>query len=439
MDLTPGDLIWIIPLFVLMLSILVFVHELGHFLTALLFGIRVEEFAIGFPPRAFAIRRNGIDYAINWLPLGGYVKIVGENGDSDDPHSFGKAPAWQRIIVLAAGSFMNLLLAIIIFTGLSLSGVQEVNAPQTGVSSVVQGQAAAMGGIQPGDKIVSVGGQQVTTSDQLRALSSQHAGSPTEFVVERNGKQVPLTVTPSKTNAYPLGIGLSYWVSPAKVAQVSSKGLADKAGLQPGDVIVQVNGQDVNNVTSVSHLLSTSKVAQVTVERGGKRVGPLSLDITDARKLPGFAFDLPYRTVHYSPPEALGRALGNTWEVVSALPKGIRDAIGGQAEGPGLTGPVGIAQLYAEVAQQLGISGVLNLTALLGISLFMINLLPLPALDGGRLLFILIEILRGGRRIAPEKEGLAHLAGMVVLLTFILIISFFDVQRLFQNIPLLPR
>src|SRR5438132_514911 len=144
------DLLGKVLLFIVMLSILVFVHELGHFLTALFFKIRVEEFAIGFPPRAFAIRRNGIDYAINWLPLGGYVKIVGENGDSDDPRSFGKAPAWQRIIVLAAGSFMNLLLAIVLFTSLSISGVQEVNAPQTGVAAVKDGQPAAQGGMPQG-------------------------------------------------------------------------------------------------------------------------------------------------------------------------------------------------------------------------------------------------------------------------------------------------
>src|SRR5438045_8862516 len=112
--------LWIVPV----LGVLVIVHEMGHFFTARWLGIKVEEFAIGFPPRAFAIRRNGIDYAVNWLPLGGYVKIVGENGDSDDPRSFGKAPAWQRIIVLAAGSTMNLLLAIIIFHALSISGVQ---------------------------------------------------------------------------------------------------------------------------------------------------------------------------------------------------------------------------------------------------------------------------------------------------------------------------
>src|SRR6476469_10946679 len=115
--------LWIIPV----LGVLVIVHELGHFVTALLFGIKVEEFGLGFPPRAFAVNYKGIDYSLNWLPIGGFVKIVGENGDSDDPHSFGKAPAWQRMIVLAAGPFMNLLLSLVIFMGLSLSGVQEIN------------------------------------------------------------------------------------------------------------------------------------------------------------------------------------------------------------------------------------------------------------------------------------------------------------------------
>src|SRR5687767_1201384 len=115
--------LWIIPV----LGVLVVVHELGHFVTALMFKIKVEEFGVGFPPRAFAVRYKGIDFSLNWLPIGGFVKIVGENGDSDDPNSFGKAPAWQRIIVLAAGSTMNLLLALIIFAGMSVAGTTEVS------------------------------------------------------------------------------------------------------------------------------------------------------------------------------------------------------------------------------------------------------------------------------------------------------------------------
>src|SRR6476659_10687553 len=108
--------LWIVPV----LGSLVFIHELGHFVTARLLGIRVEEFGIGFPPRMFAVRRNGIDYSINWLPIGGFVKILGENGDSDDPASFGRAAAWKRIIVLAAGSFMNILLALLIFSAMAV-------------------------------------------------------------------------------------------------------------------------------------------------------------------------------------------------------------------------------------------------------------------------------------------------------------------------------
>src|SRR5918997_3514631 len=139
--------LWVVPV----LGVLIVVHELGHFLTAIWLGIKVEEFGIGFPPRAFAIRRNGIDYSLNWLPIGGFVKITGENGDSDDPRSFGKAPAWKRIIVLAAGSTMNLLLAILIFAGTSIAGTQQVDAPFTAIGAVVENSPAERGGMQIGD------------------------------------------------------------------------------------------------------------------------------------------------------------------------------------------------------------------------------------------------------------------------------------------------
>src|SRR3954466_3407079 len=125
--------LWIVPV----LGVLVVVHEMGHFFSARLLGIKVEEFGIGFPPRVFAIRHNGIDYSLNWLPIGGFVKIVGENGDSDDPASFGRAPAWKRMIVLAARPFMNLLLSLLIFTALSVSGTKEIDGPTTAVMDVM--------------------------------------------------------------------------------------------------------------------------------------------------------------------------------------------------------------------------------------------------------------------------------------------------------------
>jgi len=348
--------IWIVPVFLLMLGVLVLVHEMGHFFTALFFGIKVEEFGLGFPPRAVAFRRKGIDYSLNWLPIGGFVKIVGENGDSDDPHSFGKAPAWQRIIVLAAGSFMNLLLALIIFTTLSVAGTREVDAPLTGVSDVNPNTPAQRAGIIPGDKIVSIAGQPVNTIDDLRSLSKQNAGKATQFVVDRNGTQVPLTVTPDPNSSAPLGVGLTYWVAHAIVTDVKAGSVADKAGLKAGDEIVSVNGTPVNNVPAASSYLSASKSSPVViVKRNGETLAPMTLEVGDSQKSYGFGFSRPTKVVYYGPVDAVGRALGNTWDVISSLPRGIAQAFAGQSQGPGVTGPIGIAQLTGEVAQTAGI------------------------------------------------------------------------------------
>lgn len=427
--------LWVVPI----LGILIVVHEMGHFFTAIWLGIGVEEFGIGFPPRMFAIRRKGIDYSINWLPIGGFVKIVGENGDSDDPKSFAKAPAWKRIIVLAAGSFMNLLLAVVIFAGTSVTGTRVISAPTTGVADVLPGQPAAVGGMLPGDEIVGIAGRDVTSSDDIRSLSRDNIDKPTTFVVQRDGAKVPLTITPHGTT--PLGILLEAWVSPARIDQVRAGGLADKAGFKAQDIIKQVNGKPVNNLPEFDYLLSKSDgPAQVIVERDGKQVGPLTLTptTTGAQKSYDLFLFRPYRMVYYSPAEALGRALNNTWGVITSIPQGIAQTFAGKTDGPPVTSIVGISQLTGEVAQDAGISGLLNLMALLAISLFMINLLPLPALDGGRLLFVIIEMLRGGRRIAPEKEGMVHFAGMMVLLALMAIITFFDIQRVFQGTRLLP-
>ncbi|HEX9989763.1 MAG TPA: site-2 protease family protein [Chloroflexia bacterium] len=434
------DWLWVVPV----LGVLIIVHELGHFLTALWLGIKVEEFGLGFPPRVFAIRRKGIDYSLNWLPVGGFVKIVGENGDSDDPASFGRAPAWKRIIVLAAGSFMNLLLAVIIFAGMSIAGTREVDAPFTGVASVQHNQPAEKAGVLPGDRIVSVNGQVVGTDTEIRALSKANQGKRTIYGVEREGDIIMMTITPTvdPVNGAYLGVGLTHWVSPAKVDLVQAGQLADKAGLKTGDVIVEINGTKVTNLPRATDLFSKrDKPLEVFVERGGKRVGPFTLDATQNKNASnpfGFTLYRPIKTVYYNPVDALGRSISSTWDVISSIPKGLALALAGGVQGPGVTGPVGIGQLTGEVAQLGGLNGLLNLTALLGISLFMINLLPLPALDGGRLLFIFIELLRGGRRIAPEKEGMVHVAGMVVLLALMAIITVFDVARLFEGKPLLP-
>ncbi len=426
--------LWVVPV----LGILIIVHEMGHFFTAIWLGIKVEEFGIGFPPRIFAIRRKGIDYSLNLLPIGGFVKITGENGDSDDPRSFGMAPAWKRIIVLAAGSTMNLLLALVIFAGMAISGTQEINtnlAPLTGIVSVTETAPAGVAGMQVGDKIIKIAGQPVASDDDIRTLSNQNGGKPTVYTVLRDGQEVNLTITPNTTSPY-LGVGLYAWYSPAIVDSVRDGSAAAEAGLQNGDEILSVNGQPVDNNIKAQYLITSSDgPVQLIIQRAGAQH---TITVNSSGGRYDFGTYEPIRTVYYSPGEALGRALQNTWDVIASIPAGIAQALSGQSDGPGVTSIVGISQLTGEVAQEAGINGLLNLTALLGISLFMINLLPLPALDGGRLLFIIIELLRGGRKIAPEKEGMVHFAGMVVLLALMAIITFFDVSRLFEGVRLLP-
>ena len=427
--------LWVVPV----LGVLIVVHEMGHFFTAIWLGIKVEEFGIGFPPRLFAIRRKGIDYSINLLPIGGFVKITGENGDSDDPKSFGKAAAWKRIIVLAAGSFMNLVLALAIFTAMAVAGTREVDstvAPSVGIYEISAGAPAAVGQMQVGDKVVKIAGQPVTSDDDIRSLSEQNAGKATIFTVLRNNQEVPLTITPNSSTPF-LGVILYPWYAPAKVDTVASDSAAAKAGLQNGDTILSVNGTPGTNNISAKDAIQKSSGPLTLVVQGAGAQRTVTVDKSGS----GFTLNslfLPIRTVYYSPLEALGRALNNTWSVVASIPTGIAQAIAGKSDGPGVTSIVGIGQITGEVAQEAGFNGLLNLTALLGISLFMINLLPLPALDGGRLLFIIIELLRGGRKIAPEKEGMVHFAGMVVLLALMAIITFFDVSRLFQGGKILP-
>ncbi len=421
--------LWVIPV----LGVLIVVHELGHFLTAIWLGIGVEEFGIGFPPRVFAIRRKGVDYSLNLLPIGGFVKITGENGDSDDPKSFGKAPAWKRLIVLVAGSFMNLLLAAIIFMIVAVAGTSVVDAPATAVSTLNTGQPAERAKMQPGDIIISVAGTPVKTDDDIRTLSAQNANKPTLFEVLRAGQRVSLTLTPNPSPPS-LGVFLGSYITPTKIEQVKSGDVADRAGFKAGDEIVSVNGTPVTHVAEFLNRLNDSKgTTKVVVKRGGSQQ---ELTLTSGSSIASAlqrSLFIPRKTVYQTPWEALGTSLKQTWTVVSLIPQGIGQAVQGKAQGPGVTGIVGIGQIAGEVAQDSGFMGLMNLTALLGISLFMINLLPLPALDGGRILFILIELLRGGRRIAPEKEGLVHFAGMVVLLALMLLITIFDVGRLFEG------
>jgi regulator of sigma E protease len=349
--------------FVIMLLILVFVHELGHFAVAMWMKIRVDEFGIGYPPRAMTLfERNGVKYTLNWLPLGGFVRFAGEDDSLYGVGSLAEAKPWTKIPVMLAGPLMNLILAVIIFALMFITmGIPETIGQRIG--TVFEETPAAEAGLQEGDILLTLDGQPVLSSDVVKEVGESNTGTPIPAVVMRDGERVSLTVTPGA------------WTSPEGTQYESGFGF----GYMPEMEIV--------------------------------RVGVV---------------------------EAVVTSFLQTGEILVRMAQGLAALIGGLfqvAEAPegGVAGPIGIARATGEVIERGGVWGFLNWTALLSINLFVLNLLPIPALDGSHILFSLIEWVRGGKKVPPEKEALVHAIGFIALMGLILLVSVSDVINALQG------
>lgn len=353
--------------FLIMLGILVFVHELGHFAVARWMGIRVEEFGIGFPPRAVTIfERNGVKYTLNWLPLGGFVRFGGEDNSVYGVGSLAAAPPWRKIPVMAAGPLMNLLLAVLIFALLfAARGVPTPTGTQR-IGEVFANTPAAAAGFQSGDVLLRLDGQPVTNSEVIGQLAQANAGQPTPALIQRGEQELTLTITPGpwvgpNGTEYPVGLGISY----APIVE---------------DVPVSLPEALVTSVTYTGDLL-------------GQMLQALA-------RLPA--------------------AIGNLFSPL-------------EPAGDTPIGPVGIARATGEVIQVGGLLAFWNLMAILSLNLFLLNLLPIPALDGSHIIFSLVEWVRGGKKVPPDKEALVHALGFAALMGLMVLISVNDVINAIQG------
>jgi regulator of sigma E protease len=351
-----------IPVFALM----VLVHELGHFLTAKWAGIRVDEFAIGFPPRIASIKRGETTYSINALPIGGYVKMPGENGETvdehgnPDPRTFGAKPAGKRAIVLVAGVTMNLLLAVLLF---SISEALPRTEYVPLIQSVVAGGAAEKAGVKAGDVILSVNGVPTRYwSDMLTQVQQDVTSAPAD----------------AKTVSIMLVVSRPKVASPVAITVVAPTRLDAPLGIQ----------------------LDPSRPA---------RIQPNVLQA-------------PLRGV-----QDIGGTLVATGQGIQAIIRGLIPV------NKAVTGPVGIVNTIGLAASTIPTEGfyiIIWLAAFLSLNLAFVNLLPIPGLDGGRLLLIGIEVLRRGKRLSPEREALVNLIGMGALLFLVLLVTINDVSNL---------
>ncbi len=362
--------------FIGILVVLVLVHELGHFLAAKRAGITVEEFGIGFPPRIASVRWRGTRYSVNWIPLGGFVRMLGEDGDVEVKRlreqgmteteiedamagAFNRRPVPVRIVVLLAGVVMNFVLAAALFAIAFSMPLQVGEGPLT--VTEIQDGSPAESALEVDDVIIGADGRTFERSADLTAYIAQRGGAPVVLQIERDGAAINVTVTPRVVSD------------------------ADRS-------------------------------------RG---VGPI-----------GFGYE-PERVVEVpstvtGPIDAVGRGVDTAWTLAIQIPGGLADAIGGliglNANAPDARGPIGIAQETGRVLEAPLVSQ-LFFVGLLSVNLAVLNVLPFPPLDGGRMAVVLIEAVRR-RKIPAEREALIYLTGFAVLIALVILISIQDIQRL---------
>jgi regulator of sigma E protease len=438
--------LYIIPI----LAVLILVHEIGHFVAARLIGVKVEEFGIGIPPRIKGWRRNGVLWSLNWIPFGGFVKVLGEDGKNAAPESINaKSPA-KRAFFLVAGSAMNFLLAFVLM--ILVVGFQGVSHSNVYITSVVRGSPAAAAGWTAGDRIVEVAGVPVESSTDVGERAREFGGNPMSVVVERNGELVETSVTPRlnpPAGEGPTGVGIiDRPLSDASVDTVSAGSPAADAGFQPGDRIVAVGTQQITDAYALQFALMSASGSTVPVDvvRGGEQA-TVSLAVPDLEAEGdlltqlGLGLAIKPRFERVPLGSIIPVGVAQAWEQSGQMLSGIRDLVTGRAPLDQIAGPLGMGQITSEIvsASPLPLWVTLaQLAILLSLNLAVLNLLPLPALDGGRLLFVLVEVLRGGKKLAPEREGIVHVAGLILLLGFMVIVLVLDALRIYEGRSFLP-
>ena len=425
-----------IILALLIFSVLILFHELGHFLLAKACGVGVTEFALGMGPILVSWGKGETKYAIKALPFGGSCSMVGEDEDDPAPNAFGNKKAWQRFLVIVAGPVFNFLLAFI--CSLFFIGFGGVNKPV--VYSVGE---AASAGIQKGDIVRSINGKKIALGREIPLyLFSHPLDGSAEIVVERGSELLTKTVN---THREGWRMGISYMADETgcTLSQISAGSAAESAGLKAGDILVSIDGTKISTGKQLSeyfkaHPLDGSLI-ELVVKRGGEELSFRFLPSHYETEDLGFSAEYYYDDAAHL--DFFGLVRYSAKEVVYWIRytlMSLRMLISGQVGMKDLSGPVGIVDTIGQAVEtgvENGGAGaaalnVLMLMILLNANLGLMNLLPIPALDGGRLLFILIEMVT--RKRVPQKfEGLVHLIGFVLLMILMVFVLFNDVLRLF--------
>ena len=421
--------------FIFVLGVLVFVHELGHFLVAKKAGIKVEQFSLGYPPKAIGISIGETEYCLSWVPLGGYVKVAGM-ADFGHEEARGEAwefqykPRWIQMSVMIAGPAMNFLLGFLLLLGLKLSAGEYAFLNDTRVGEVKPASALFAAGLRPGDRILNVGSTPVADWAELADAFVAHMGATASIEIERNAER--LHITPYLTSDPEEGLGIGPFIT-TEVGAVMPGMPAETIGLQSGDIITTVNGvpvtmwwemsreisaqpgKDIELVWRRNGLEMSARVAPQPQTVNGETVGRIGIDTASERT------PIPVG-------KAVVRSGQETVQLSTAIFGFVKRLIVGQESGKALAGPVGIFQMVGQSAER-GFSHLIWFMAMLSINLGVLNLLPIPMLDGGHLMIMSVEAVARRDLSAHNKERLQQV-GFAFLLFLIIYVTFNDIGRI---------
>ena len=433
------------------LGFMILIHEFGHYAAAKFFKVRVEVFSIGFGKRLFGFRRGETDYRISAIPLGGYVKMSGENPMDErtgDPAEFLSHPRWQRFIVALAGPAMNIVLAVALLTVVYMVRYERpVFADQPAVIGwVLPDSPAAKVGIQEGDRIVAIDGIENPTWEQVEPKVALSPNQEMHLTILHAGRTFETTVVPKATGIEQYGSLGCVPDQPSVITELEPGMPAEKAGMKTGDVIVAVNGQPVRAIAQMISMLQKTKdtPVEVTARRGSSlltfKMTPVATRVeglADLRYRVGFLSE-PSVTSRLSFPLAFHKSLDDnkrsSFLILELLQKMIQRKVSMRT----VEGPIGISTAVGRAVREDGWTPLLGITAAISLNLGIFNLLPIPILDGGVILLLFIESLMQRDISLPVKERI-YQAAFVFIVLFAVMVIFNDIVKtvpgLAQRLP----
>ena len=428
---------------IFVLGVLIFVHELGHFLAAKKIGIRVERFSLGFPPKLIGKRIGETEYCVSWIPLGGYVKMAGEHPDEKEltgaPWEFQSRKVWERMVVVFAGPVMNFVTAVLIFSGvIAIGGL--VTLESTRIGNIEENSPADRAGFQVADSVLSVAGTPVVEWSDIYSAVENFQGSTLIIEVDRRGERHRLTVSweaIEESGDYTLGI--SPFVG-TEVGSVKKNRPAHKSGLRPGDTIVAINGREVLRWDEMAQLIHAQPGIPIVVKwnRGGET---FEAEVTPEKRrtmnvegemeeigLIGIGPRIDRRRVAIF--SSLWLGLQQTVYMTELTVMFVKKLILRQISPKFIGGPVIIAQMAGETARS-GLMDLFGLMALLSVNLALLNILPIPILDGGHILFLAFEGVTR-RPLSIRQRGVLQQIGLAFLILLMVYVTYNDIVKLFQ-------